>query len=147
MRKFLFWQRWLLVFSIIVVMFGLFMAVCNRTHAFDLMNRQINSVFWQAPASGDAALPEGLSDFQGWIYSVLGATMSGWGVMLVFVVAYPFRSSQCWARNAVALALGVWFAFDSLFSLLAGVLFNAVVNAVFLLLAAIPLAATWREFH
>jgi len=51
-----------------------------------LFNRQINPVFWQTP---DA--PEFVAAFQAWVYGVLGATMSGWGICLAFM-AHPERT-------------------------------------------------------
>ena len=93
MSRFLFWQRWLFVFSLIVIVFGLCMALLNRTPLFDVFDKQVNPVFW----GRGLLLPPGVGAFQGWSYGVLGATMAGWGVFLAFVTCYPFRNRERWA--------------------------------------------------
>jgi hypothetical protein len=52
MKNFNFWQRWLLVVSWIIVLFGLAMALLNATPIFDFMNDRVNPVFW-----GDGPVP------------------------------------------------------------------------------------------
>ena len=73
MKSFVFWQRWLLVVSWIIVIFGIALAFLNATPIFDLMNDRVNPVFW-----GPAAPPDASTLFMRWIYGVLGATVAGW---------------------------------------------------------------------
>ena len=142
MKRFFFWQRWLFVFSLVVVVFGMGMALFNRTLFFALFNSWINPIFWDANP-----LPIGVDPFQGWIYGVLGATMAGWGVILAFIAYFPFRNRDRWAWSAIALGLSLWYVTDTTLSLYFGVTFNAVFNTAFFILAILPLLYTRREFQ
>jgi len=142
MGSFNFWYRWLFVIGIIIVAFGVFMAVFNQSPFFRLFNDQIDPVFWE-----DAAIPDASTEFQGWVYGVLGATMAGWGLMLIFIIQYPFRHCEKWAWTAIASSLGFWYLLDTALSLYFGVYFNAVFNTLLLLVLTPPLIATRKEFQ
>lgn len=142
MGSFEFWRKWLLAVSVYLVVFGLFLAFFNQSALMDLLfNNQIDPVF-RIDRSGS----EETARFQAWIYGVLGATVSGWGILMTYIVYYPFTSRNRWAWNAVALGIGVWFVIDTAVSLYHEVVFNAVFNALLLALMAIPLAFTKRHF-
>jgi len=141
MKSFSFWQRWLFAFSLIVIVFGLGMALLNRTPLFAIFDGQVNPVFWRADS-----LPAGVNPFQGWIYGVLGATMAGWGVFLAFIARYPFRNRERWAWNALLMGLSLWYLTDTAISFYFGVVFNAIFNTVIFILAILPLFFTRREF-
>lgn len=142
MKTFSFWQRWLFIFSLIVVIFGLVMAVFNRTPIFAFFDLQLNPVFW-----GTNPLPPGVNEFQGFVYGVLGATMAGWGVIMAFIIRCPFQARERWAWNALALGLSIWFVTDTSISLYSGVIFNAIFNTVFFIFVALPLVFTRKEFQ
>ena len=136
------WDRWLLVVGWVVVLFGLLLAVFNRSAPMDLLfHDQIDPAFWP-----DAPPPAALS-FRTWAYAVLGATMAGWGLLVVALANNPFARRERWARNALAASLGLWFVVDTSLSLAAGVAFNAAFNTLFLLMVAAPVVATWRDFR
>ena len=141
MKGFCFWQRWLFVFSLIVVVFGLGMALLNRTPLFAVFDSQVNPVFW-----GANPLPIGVSSFQGWAYGVLGATMAGWGVFLALIARYPFRNRERWAWDALLMGLSLWYLTDTGLSLYFGVVFNAIFNTAIFVLAMLPLLFTRQEF-
>ena len=139
--RFGFWHRYLLILSIIIVTFGIFMALFNQSPIFDLFNNQIDPVFFS-----DSPIPGSYAQFQGWVYGVLGSTMAGWGVMIFFIVQNPFRQREKWAWNAIAVSLGFWYLLDTGISLYFGVTFNAVFNTVLVLLLAPPLGSTRKVF-
>lgn len=141
--RFEFWQRWLLVCSILIALFGLGMALLCTTPLFDVFDSQVNPVFWDS-----AAAPEQAARFQGWVYGVLGATMMGWGITIAFLAHHPFRRRERWAWTATAAALGAWFVLDTSLSLAFGVVFNAVFNTVLIVLVGVlPLAFTYRAMR
>lgn len=141
MNTFRFWQRWLSIFSWAVVIFGVGMALLNRTPLFALFDAQVNPAFWsQNP------VPIGVDEFQGWIYGIFGAAMAGWGVFLVFLTRYPFQHKQRWSWMCFLLGLLLWYILDTGISLYFGVVFNAIFNTAIMALAVIPLAFTWKEF-
>jgi len=141
--EFSFWQRWLFVVSLILIIFGLLMALFNRTVVFTwLFDRQINPVFW-----GTADAPGGAAAFQGWIYGVLGATIAGWGCFVAFVAHHPFKKKERWSWNCLITGLLVWFLIDTSISLYFGVYFNAAFNTILLVLVILPLAFTRKYFR
>jgi hypothetical protein len=89
MERFLFWQRWLFVVSLLITLFGVVMALLNGTGLFDLFNRQIDPVFWGTQDIADEA-----KNFQRWVYGAWGATIAGWGVMVGFIAYSPFRKRE-----------------------------------------------------
>lgn len=73
-----------------------------------------------------------------------GALQAVWGVaLLVALRALAWRSpfAGWWV---VAVSVATWYVIDTTFSLLMGAWQNAVLNTVFLLCFAAPLAAPWR---
>ena len=141
MKSSSFWQRWLFVFSVIIIIFGLFMAFFNHTVLFLIFTNQINPSFW-----GLNPPPTRIVPFQGWIYGILGATMAGWGVILAFVIHHPFRKKERWAWNALMLAFSLWYLTDTAISLSFGVIFNAIFNTLIFIAAVLPLFLTRKEF-
>jgi len=141
-KQFAFWQRWLVAASVIVVVFGLFMAFFNRTLLFDLFNRGVDPAFW-----GAGAVPVEAQRFQGWAYGVLGATMAGWGLTLLFLARQAFLRKERWAWSSVLAGILLWFVVDEYISLASGAYFNAAFNLVFLVLVGLPLIFTRRHFE
>ncbi|MFL1463294.1 hypothetical protein ACI6QG_13900 [Roseococcus sp. DSY-14] len=89
---------------------------------------------------GQAALPAALAPAAGYIrflYAVLGAVIAGWALTLLLL---PLRRDRAAWRAAMA-GWALWFALDSAASLLLGFWPNALLNAGFFLLVAVPL---WR---
>jgi hypothetical protein len=142
MKTFTFWQRWLFMMSVVLVVMGLFIALLNQTALFALLfNRQIDPVFW-----GAAPLDPAVVTFQGWVYGVLGATVAGWGVSMAFIARYPFAARQPWAWQSIAWALGLWYVIDTAISATNGVYFNVAFNSLLLLAIALPLFFTRKAF-
>lgn len=142
MQRFNFWQKWLFAVGIYLAVFGLVLAFFNQTQLMDFaFNSRINPVFWNA---GD--IPEDTVHFQAFIYGVLGATVSGWGIFLAFLAYYPFKAREKWARNCVAVGMATWFTADTAISVFYQVTFNVVFNTILLLLVGMPLLFTRKDF-
>jgi hypothetical protein len=138
MRSFSFWQRWLWIASLGLVVFGGAMALLNRTIVFAAFNRGIDTGFWPA------ALPEGVTAFQGWAYGAWGATVAGWGLMCALLVRHAFARREAWSWWAMAASIGVWFILDTAISAANQVWANVILNTLLLVVFALPLAATRR---
>ena len=70
MNRFIFWQRWLLAVSILIVIFGLALAVASGTAAIDPFNRMVDPVFW-----GGQPVPPHAAAFRetlGWVLHLQG---------------------------------------------------------------------------
>jgi len=141
MKRFVFWQRWLLILSGIIIVFGLVMSLLSSTAFFDVLNNQVDPIFW-----GAQPIPTQALTFRNWVYGVTGATMAGWGVFFVFLVHYPFRRREKWAWNCILMGVLFWYVPDTSISLIHGVIFNALFNTVLLVAIALPLLMTHREF-
>ena len=142
MVKFSFWQRWLFVVGLVIAVFGLVMGFLNGTIVFELFNRQIDPVFWDA-----GAMPEAATGFRQWVYGAWGATVAGWGIFVVFIAHYPFRHRERWSWNCLAVGLLIWYLVDMAISLYFRVYFNAAFNTLLLILSVLPLAYTRKHFH
>ena len=139
---FFFWRKWLFVVSIIFVVFGLALAFFNQSPFFDfLFNNQINPTFW-----GSSSVPHDAELFQQWVYGVLRAMLSGWGIFMAFIAYYPFRAKEKWSWNCIALGVAVWFIVDTAISLYFKVGFNALFNTLFLISIGLPLLFTRKQF-
>jgi hypothetical protein len=142
MQRFLFWHKWLLSVSALITVFGAALALFNQTPVFDfLFNRQVDLVFWATGEMTPAA-----AAFQQWAYAVLGATVAGWGIFMIFIVYYPFRRRERWAWRCLTVGLGVWYVVDTSLSLAAQVTFNAAFNTLLLASIVPPLIATRSDF-
>lgn len=143
MTRFLFWQRWLVGVGLVLTAFGLVLAVFSQSPIMDLaFNQRIDPVFWPG-----GEIPEEAHRFQGFIYGVLGSTVSGWGVMIAFLAAYPIRRRQRWAWNCLALGMGLWYVVDTAFSASYQAFFNVGFNTLLLGLVMVPLIVTRGEFN
>jgi hypothetical protein len=81
------------------------------------------------------------------VQAVLGAVMFGWGLALLLVVLRLFARGAREGWQIITVSIVAWFIPDTAFSLWSGFWQNAVLNLVFLVLFATPLAATYRTFH
>lgn len=142
MQRFLFWRKWLLSVSALITVFGVALALFNQTPVFDfLFNQQVDPVFW---AAGE--MTPAMAAFQQWAYAVLGATVAGWGIFMIFIIYYPFQRRERWAWRCMAVGLGVWYVIDTSLSLAAQVTFNAAFNTLLLALIVPPLIAIRSDF-
>ncbi len=140
MRGFDFWRRWLEVASWALVFSGVALALFNQSRAADwLVNQYVDPAFF-TQMSGEATA------FQAWIYGVLGATMVGWGVVVMGLVRVPFARREAWSWNTLVAALALWFVLDSSLSAWHGVMPNVGINTAFAVLLGLPLAMTRRAF-
>ena len=142
MKNYNFWQGWLFIVSLMIVIFGIFMAFFNQTLFFDVFNKQIDPVFW-----GDHNPPEASSHFQRWLYGVWGATVAGWWLMVTFIVHYPFQKREKWAWTAIFTSLVFWYVLDTGISVFFGVNFNAIFNTLLIILFTPPLIATRKHLR
>ena len=138
MRNFAFWCRWLWIASLVLIAFGIAMALLNQTIVFSTMNRSIDPAFWPE------GIPEGVPGYQGWVYGAWGATVIGWGVMVAALVRFAFSRREAWAWWAMVAGIGAWYAVDTAISALHGVWVNVLLNTVLMVMFAIPLTATRR---
>ena len=134
-----FWYRWLVAVTIGLMVFGLAMVV-----APGLVRRGFSLMIYSS-ADHIGAFGQGPSDYVELAHAVMGSVMFGWGTALLLVLRGPFRRDVAEGWTILAVSLAAWFVPDTAFSLWSGFWQNAVLNAVFAALFAIPLAATHRR--
>lgn len=133
------WDRWLLVVALGMTAFGVLMALLPRSGLFEPFHAAVDAAF---SGAGRPSSPL----FQAWVYGVWGATVAGFGLLAAFVVHRPYRQRQRWARDALAVSIGLWFVLDTGISAAYRVWVNVVFNAAILAALAVPMIATWASF-
>jgi hypothetical protein len=140
MNTFKFWYRWLIVVTITIIVFGLYIALCNQTFLFFPFIKLINTVYNVEPSLLQ-------SPFVKWIFGMLGATMIGWGITIWFILHNSFSHKQAWAWKALLFSTLWWFTIDSYISIITGAIFNFALNGIILISFIIPLIMTFKKFH
>lgn len=131
-----FWTNWLLAVSAGVVAFGLVLVV-----APSVARQGFSLLVYAAPERIDTFGQEP-ARYIALAHAVLGGVMVGWGTALLYVTKTLFARGSKTAWNLITLSLAAWFIPDTSYSVLSGYWQNAVLNAVFLILFAVPLWAT-----
>lgn len=133
------WFSWLRLATVGVIAFGLFLVVSPALarQGFSLM---IYSSSGRIAGFGDEA-----ADYVGLAHAVMGAVMVGWGTALLLVLRGPMQRNVREGALIYAVSLTCWFVPDTIFSVASGFWRNAILNLVFALLFAIPLAALLRR--
>ena len=142
MTTFGFWYKWLFGVSIVITIFGCVLAFFPQSSIVDFaINNQVDPVFWE-----NGQVPDGAARFQAWVYGVLGATIAGWGIFMMFLIRISFSRRNKWAWNCIAASFAVWYVIDSSLSAYFGVFFNVLFNTALLIVVALPLIFTRRHF-
>lgn len=136
-----FWLRWLLAVTLGVMVFGLVLVLAPS------LTRQGFSLLVYADTERIATFGADAVAYIALVHAVLGGVMFGWGVALLFVVRGLFARGASEGWQIVAVSVAAWFVPDTAFSLWSGFWQNALLNATFIILFAVPLAATYRVFH
>ncbi len=71
-RRFGFWQKWMVIYSILGIVFGLVMAFGSTSVLFQSYNQSVSQAFW-----GEPDLHEAVSKYHPWIFAVLGSSLTG----------------------------------------------------------------------
>jgi hypothetical protein len=143
MDKFNFWQKWLFGLGLYLCFFGLVLCFFSNSSLMDFaFNNQIDPTFWDKNE-----LPDNAMRFRGWIYGVLGAVISGWGVLISFIAHFPFKKKEKWAWDSLLSAAIIWFLSDTTISIYYEVGFNVIFNCALFILVVLPLAFTKMHFQ
>lgn len=137
-----FWFNWILAVVLAVMALGLSMLL-----APGLIRQAFSLLLYADPGTVDNSFGSSALEYVSLLHGVLGSVMFGWGAALLLVVCGPFKRGSREAWIMVCVSVFAWFVPDTLFSLWTGFWQNAVLNAAFLLLFAIPLVATRRVFR
>jgi uncharacterized membrane-anchored protein YitT (DUF2179 family) len=133
-------RRWLMSAAYAAAAFGLALGLFNQTSAFDvLLNAHVDPIFW-----GSVPKAPAIVRFQQFTYSVIGAMLCGWGMLIASIAGAAFAPANRWLRRSLTLSLLVWYLLDTAISLGMGVFWNAALNTAFLLALGTPLVLAGR---
>jgi len=132
-----FWIKWLQTVSVLVALFGLFMAygAFNQPAEPSPIDEQLNKPFFSNPAE----LTQAVKDFQSWQYGVVSSTLIAWSVLIFAITRFALAKKERWAWFVILFSLIGWFIIDEPASIWYGVTFNALFNIPFLLAFLLPL--------
>lgn len=142
-NHFLFWQRWLFYSSLLFACFGIVFGLYGDNLLFRPYNKMLAEIFWHSPQ-----FPYEADHFRAFIYGALGGTITCCYILLAFIARYPFKEKQLWSRNAIIVAFTVWVIIDSSVCLYFEVYPQIyLVNAFSIIVKALPIIFTWKEFR
>lgn len=140
--SFLFWQKWLLYTSLLFAMSGVAFALLGNNFLFQPYNKMLAKIFWHS-----AEFPVEADRFRTFIYAPLGGTIACCYILLAFIARYPFKNKECWARNAIIVAFGLWFLIDSGVCIYFGVYPQVyLINLFSITIKTLPIIFTWKHF-
>jgi hypothetical protein len=142
-----FWPRWIIGLSLFLIVYGLAMMfvpqMMYRTFVGPLLYGNNESLYKAFVSMNDT---EGT--FLNVLSGLLGTVTIGWAIQMAWIAHQPFRNGERWAWMALALSVSVWAILEFVFKLVDGINSVGLVAHFSLLVAfAIPLAATYRDFH
>ncbi|OYU95504.1 MAG: hypothetical protein CFE21_10190 [Bacteroidetes bacterium B1(2017)] len=142
-KRFHFWQRWLFYTSILFALAGVLLAFAGNSVLFKPYSIMLAKALWN-----QANFPVQVEPFKAFIYMPFGGTIACCYILLAFIAKYPFKEKKLWARNAILIAFSSWVLIDSL-----GCYYFRVypqiylINAFSILVKALPILFTWKEFR
>lgn len=139
---FIFWTRWLFWANVMAVGVGILCAFFGNSWVFGFHNTGTQVVFFK----GIPYTPEVLQ-LKNWLFGIIGGTIVGFHVLMLFIIHYAFRQQQTWAYMALWAGLLSWFVIDSGITAYYGAWHNLFgINLVALILIGLPLLATKNYF-
>lgn len=133
--------RALLAAGVASILVGILLVGAAGTPLFRSYDASVARAFYSSDA-----LPAVVVAHHRWLLGVIGASVVGWGIAFVALVAGPFRRQERWAWTTLATSVGVWGALDAGVSLLHGVTGEVVFVAAIVMCIAVPLALARRAF-
>ncbi|MDY0093266.1 MAG: hypothetical protein RBT80_11265 [Candidatus Vecturithrix sp.] len=73
-----------------------------------------------------------------WIYGVLGGTLAGWGMMILFMSISLLKENNKAIWNTILISVITWFVIDIIITVKYMVIPNIVVNIAILIAVIIP---------
>ena len=140
--KFLFWQKWLTWANVLTIGVGLLVAFAGNSIFFDVHNAGTERVFFP-----DMGFNPEVILLKNWLFGIIGGTIVGFHVLMVFISENAFKRREPWAYWAMWTGMISWFVIDSSISIYYGAVHNVVlINLVALVLIGLPLVMTRQAF-
>lgn len=136
-----FWDGWLKVTMVLVILAGLSLIILSATGGTEFMDKEIYRIFLDVHKPG-----AGVQRMTNWMSSVTGAVMAGWGMSMLFLVGHAFKRREKWAWRSMFYPVLLWYLTDSLASAWFDAYFNVMANTVLFLQIIAPLLFLRQQF-
>jgi len=134
MKLFNFWQKWILVSGILIILMGFTFPI---NLFLNIEFEYINKAFWE-----NGKIPQDSIAFWNWIFGTYCALSIVFGIFIIFISANPFRRKEKWAWFCLLVCYSTWFLIDTIYSIGYKVFANASNNLILFLILIIPLIFT-----
>lgn len=142
-KQFSFWQKWLTYANVMPIIVGFLVAFAGNSIFFEMHNEFSAELFFES----NEFSPEVLR-FKNWLFGIIGGTIVGFHVLMVFISENSFKRKERWAYWAMCVGLLSWFLIDSSISYYYGAIHNILlINIVALFIIGLPLIMTRKEFQ
>lgn len=142
-KKFEFWQQWLVYANIMFTIVGIVIVFFGESVLFHFWHLFSTDVFFD----GDAEAYERIMPFRRFLFGIIGGTIAGFHLLMVYISKYSFKAKEKWAFNALLYGTVLWFVLDSSFSIYSGAFHNVwMINLVAMVGIGLPLWMTRKEF-
>jgi len=143
MDRFTFWQKWLTWANAIAVIAGLVIAFFGNSTLFEIHNSASERIYFEGNE-----MTGGLLNFKNFLFGIIGGTIAGFHLLIIFISEYAFKKKEKWAYLAIWSAMLLWFLIDSGLSIYYGAIFNVLyINIGSMLLIILPLIFTMKDFY
>ena len=125
---------WIIIVSISVIIAGLvfaFIAPYWMVFPQDLFYQSFSNNSFQNISIIDR-------NHVNWIYGVLGGTLSGWGVMILFLSLSLLKENHKVIWDSILLSVITWFIVDTIITIKYCVVANLILNVIILVSVLIP---------
>lgn len=142
-KRFLFWQKLLTLGNLFAVVVGLVVAFLPNSFILEIHNSYTHEVY-----NGGKPLLGGMMEMKKLLFGIIGGTIVGFHVLMIFISENAFKKRERWAYTAMWLGLLSWFVIDSGLSIFYGGLYNVLlINIPALIMIGIPLVITRSAFR
>jgi len=106
--SFNFWQKCFTWGNVIAILIGLLVAFAGNSFFLELHNQGTRQLI----TNGDAFTPE-LIQLKNFLFGIIGGTIVGFHVILIFISENSLKNKEKWAWQACVAGLVCWFFIDS----------------------------------
>jgi hypothetical protein len=133
-NRFVFWRKVLLAANILTAAVGLYIAAFPEGELLKTYNSYLGETFLlEEPGSQ-------VLEMKNWLFGVLGGTILGFHILMIFIIVYPLKRKEKWAYFALWAGMLSWFLVDTASSFFYSAYFNVIlINLFAITVNVIPL--------
>ena len=131
---------WLIAVSITVIVAGLVFALIAPYYILSIQDVFYHSFNNQSITNINTIDKNHIN----WIYGVLGGTLAGWGMMILFLSVNLLKENNKTIWNTILLSVITWFVIDTIITIKYAVIPNLILNITILVAVIIPFIGNSR---